>query len=471
MKKMIFITLLILSAPLVSSASTNDTVIFTPLGHFYYTSFPLWSAYSPLIDRAGRPYVYTASIDLGMVTFDISNQMNPVPVDTITPAMLNNTKATFLAQNGTSLYISSGGFQSAGERAGLSIYNMSNPLSPVLLDRWDTAAFTHGTAQVVLEGNYAYLAAMDDGVIILNITNPNNIQFVSQFIPSNISCINANHTRGLFIRNDTLLVANDCGGLRIIDVTNKSAPVEIGAYQNTNYGGYPYYNHVWRLGDYAYIPVDYCGFEVDNISNPSNISNASIWDPWNCTGLSSWNGSDGHTNEIVSALPTANILMVSGGDSQVLAFDPSNPAQPRLMGVWGVPNSDSLGAWGIDVFGNLAVVGYIHTPFPFSSDKGGIQLLSWNLVLGENELAPNKNELAVFPNPATDKCFIRFTLEMAGENRLQIVDVYSKVVVDRPANSPSMEIDISSFSAGVYFIQLNDGQQLYTAKLIVGSLK
>lgn len=456
-------------ATLQLNASVNDTVIFTQQGHFYYSAWPLYSAYSPLIDRMGRPYIYAASVELGMVTFDFSNPMNPYPVDTITPAELNNQISTFCAQENYLLYVASGRFQSAGQRAGLAIYDVSNPLNPLLLDRWDSAAFTHGCSQVVIQGGYAYLSAMDDGVIILDISNMNNIQFKSRIVPTVISCQNTNRTRGLFIRNDTLLAMNDCGGIRVIDVTNKSAPVQIGAYQNTNYGsGTPYYNHAWRLGDYAYIPVDYCGFEVDNVANPSAITNAGMWNPWNCSSTS-WAGNDGHTNEIVSALPTANVLMVSGGDSEVLAFDPSNPSQPRLMGAYGPPN-DSVGSWGLDVFGNTVVVGLIHTPGPFWSDYGGIQILSWNLITATNEISAAENSVHLFPNPANEKCTIALPVSSDELFTIAIFDMTGRIVktetVNAKTNGRNAEIDIADLSKGIYAVRVSGEKLVCSGRLV-----
>src|SRR5262249_54060812 len=154
------------------------------------------SVYTPLIDRNGLPYVYGASPDIGVVIFNISNQMSPVPVDTIGIAALNNEKADAETQVGNNLYIASGNIQAGGERAGLTIYDVTSPAASVAHDHWDSAAFTHGCSQVIISGNYAYLAAMDDGIIILNISNRDNIQFVSHLGMTTTSCLNNNHARG-----------------------------------------------------------------------------------------------------------------------------------------------------------------------------------------------------------------------------------------------------------------------------------
>lgn len=59
----------------------NNSISFTKLGEFEYSW--TYSAYTALFDDASRPYIYTASMELGLVTFDISDPTSPFPTDTI----------------------------------------------------------------------------------------------------------------------------------------------------------------------------------------------------------------------------------------------------------------------------------------------------------------------------------------------------------------------------------------------------
>ncbi|HEU4719433.1 MAG TPA: T9SS type A sorting domain-containing protein [Bacteroidia bacterium] len=457
----------------------NDTVIFTQLGHFYYDTVVWRAAYSPLIDRLGRPYVYTASVDLGMVTFDINDPMNPVPVDTIRPADLNGYKATFLAQDADTLFITTGGFQGFTQRAGLSIYDVTNPATPVLMDHWDTAAWAHGVSHIVLDGDYAFLSAMNDGIIVLNISDKHNIRFVSHFVPTTTPNTSyAPHTRGLYLDNDTLIDADDGGGLRIIDATDKQNLVQIGAYLNpvphATDTVYPFYNHVWCIGKHAWIPVDYAGIEVDDYSNPASITTDAWSNIWNNTGISSWYGSDGHTNEIVYTGPTTNVLMVSGADSQVLAFDPSDPANPRIMGWWGPPNTDNEAAWGVDEFNGLVVCGYLRdvgSNQPYYSTYGGIQLLSWNLlVTGENDNSPATSTLMISPNPTNDKATVALPASTDELFTINLIDVTGRVVqtqsADPKMNGRNAEIDMTNLAPGIYTVCVHGKTSMWTGKVV-----
>lgn len=328
-----FLSLLIFIISLVAGkncyAQTNDTIIFSQLGSFNFTW--TYSGYTPLFDRMNRPYIYLATKELGLVTFDISNTSNPIAIDTIPVSALGNLKATGIAQDSIYLYISLGDFQNT-QNAGLAIYDITKPGMPILLDRWTNNEFNKGSSSVIYKGNYVYLSAMEKGVLVLDVSDKQNIKFVSKIIPD-FNFGNKKftyHSRGLFLKGDTLLVADDNGGLRIIDVTDKNNPIEIGKYINNKIDstGAVYCNHVYQIGNYAYCAMDFCGIETVDVSDPLSITNVDWINPWNCLNqpfpFGTWNGSDGHCNEIAFSAQQ-NILFFSGGDTEILALSIVNP--------------------------------------------------------------------------------------------------------------------------------------------------
>jgi hypothetical protein len=458
----------------INAQSVNDTVIFNELGKYDFNL--TYSGYTPLIDRLGRPYVYLATKELGLVTFNISNTMNPVPVDTQSVASLGNLKVTGIAQDNDFLLISLGDFQGAGENAGLAIFNVTNPVSPVLLDRWDTAAFHNGTATVIFQDNYAYLGAMSQGVVILDISDKQNIQFVSRIIPDTTfgNPTHAYHARGLFVSGDTLLVAYDNGGIRVIDVANKQLPVEIGKYKSSTItaDAYPFYNHVYRIGNYAYCALDYCGIEVVDVNNPALMTEASWLNPWNCSNqpppFGTWNGSDGHTNEIAYA-SSQNVLFFSGGDSQILAFDPSDPLQPRIMGAWG-PANDSVGTWGTDTYGNLVALANVKTfGFPFVSTVGGLQLLSWNFITEIEDDFEKAGNINVYPNPADNYFVLKVDKvpDLSGATMKIMNAVGANVMEFSLSSAAETRVDTHYLPSGIYFINISQGNNIIAAGKII----
>ena len=67
-------------------------------------------------------------------------------------------------------------------------------------------------------------------------------------------------------------------------------------------------------------------------------------------------------------------------------------------------------------------------------------------------------EFQVFPNPAKDILSIRG--EINGELNLQILDMYGRVVYSEVLLDNESELNISKLNSGVYFVNLNNGQQV-----------
>lgn len=453
----------------LSLAAQNDTVIFTPLGQYNYPQYN--STFKPLLNRQGFPYLYAASKEQGFVTFNIANANSPIPVNTIQTTSFATLKPTYVQQESNYLYVGLGDFQGADQIPGLAILDASVPQSPVIVDQWDTTAWQHGVSSIAVANGYAYVCAMEDGLIILDVSVPGNIRFVSQFLPDTNfgNPPYAPTARGCTYRNDTLLLAFDAGGLRMIDVSNKSLPVEIGQYVNnslTSVANAAYNQVVW-IGDYAYVPVDYCGLEVINVGNPANMYSMAWNNPWNCIGFS-WFGSDGHANQIVY-IPSDQVVMISAGDSEVMAVDASNPSQPDFIGAWGPPN-DMAGAWGLDVLGNLVAVGRADNPVnsPFAADTGGVKLLQWQFVMEAHENATAIPGIILSPNPVSDKATIRISDSYSGEVVVELVNVLGEIISFTAASfNGNVEIDLHDFTSGIYVISIQTSTMRHSEKLII----
>lgn len=74
-----------------------------------------------------------------------------------------------------------------------------------------------------------------------------------------------------------------------------------------------------------------------------------------------------------------------------------------------------------------------------------------------------KDELAVYPNPANDKLFLRTTITNQKVS-YTVRDLLGKTLIND--NLESDYIDISVLENGVYFIQLNDGNKISATKFI-----
>jgi len=140
------------------------------------------------------------------------------------------------------------------------------------------------------------------------------------------------------------------------------------------------------------------------------------------------------------------------------------------MGEWGVPNLDSLGSWGVDVFGNLVAIGILKTPAPFYSDSGGLQLLSWNLVLGIHEDQLQTGTLDIFPNPVSESCTIELPPSADRSFTIEVVNVMGQIIKTQTAN-PKMDgrtsqVDLSGIATGVYTIRVTGENLIYSERVV-----
>ncbi|GDX51200.1 hypothetical protein LBMAG27_02470 [Bacteroidota bacterium] len=80
-----------------------------------------------------------------------------------------------------------------------------------------------------------------------------------------------------------------------------------------------------------------------------------------------------------------------------------------------------------------------------------------SIINGVEELTVNSEQLIVYPNPATDQLTIFSNKQSI--NTLVITDVLGRVIYSDMVNTKSANLNVSSFSAGVYFVkvQLQNG--------------
>jgi hypothetical protein len=78
----------------------------------------------------------------------------------------------------------------------------------------------------------------------------------------------------------------------------------------------------------------------------------------------------------------------------------------------------------------------------------------------------DKTPFSIYPNPAND--VVNIDLEENKEwDRLQLIDVSGKVVIDKNITSNSITLNTSKLNRGVYFINLIGDQKKESRKLIL----
>ncbi|MGD1847327.1 MAG: M43 family zinc metalloprotease [Salibacteraceae bacterium] len=109
---------------------------------------------------------------------------------------------------------------------------------------------------------------------------------------------------------------------------------------------------------------------------------------------------------------------------------------------------------------------------PFSWSNTWVFTVDPNGV-GFNELAEEKLNLGVFPNPTSDESFVRFNLDQSSEVRLELIDLMGRQLMipvtgtQLSAGEHQYRINASELPDGVYLVQLTVGDQQFHQKLVV----
>ncbi len=262
------------------------------------------------IDVNGQPYLYVAQKNGGLAVVNSSGRSAGQAVARLRINDFKGLDVTHLHQDGPFLYLSLGNFfNAAGSRHGMAIVDVSKPKRPSVRSVWVSDEITRGSSGIVVHDGVAYLGAMDQGVVALDITRPDRIRFLSLYQPDihfprrNPGRIQHPNARGLVIHEGTLYVAYDAGGLRVLDISNPNRMREIGHYLNPSAAArrkQQAYNNLLIHGSIAYIATDYCGMEIVDISNPGDIRQLGWWNEWSCDQASNnWFNSPGHTNQLI----------------------------------------------------------------------------------------------------------------------------------------------------------------------------
>ncbi len=252
---------------------------------------------------------YVADPFAGLIALDVSNPAGITPVGTAP-----ETTPVKLARAQDILYASGGD---------LAVVDVGTPSAPAVIGSYDIVGSTYG-AQV--QGDYAYLAHMQDGLYILDISNPK--------LPVLVGVADTPDTAiDVFVRGDYAYVADRYEGLRIIDISSPLHPVEVGSLDNTAYA-----RKVAVQGNYAYIADLQFGLRIVQISDPMNpVAAGSLALP-------------GSFAQDVAV--SGSYAYVADYDAGLQVVDVSHPSTPYIAGSYGVAGS----AKGVAVQGEFAYV-------------------------------------------------------------------------------------------------------------------
>ncbi len=171
-----------------------------------------------------------------------------------------------------------------------------------------------------------------------------------------------------------------------------------------------------------------------------------------------------------------NVVTINFGDTIVFQLANIHNALEVSQSTWNA-NGSSPGTGFFTPFGGGIVTGlavgnhfYVCEPHAGSGMKGRITV---NAVSGTTAPTLNSDEISVFPNPTIGKFTVQY--QQAGTSgsdhsitQVEIFNMNGSKILAMPAlkPQPSVEIDLSAYPSGVYYLRIYDRQHSYFEKIV-----
>ncbi|NPE09670.1 MAG: hypothetical protein GNW80_15400 [Asgard group archaeon] len=271
---------------------TTDTIeiynITNPSTPDYITGF--YDGHYLLDIYVEGDYLYYSSTP-ALTIMNISNIESPVFIANISAG----GGAHDIKKIGDYLYLAS--------NFGLKIINISNIHSPELVGSYNGDYLSNF---IDVQQNIACITEFDFGVEIININNPSSPVKIGEF---NFG----GYTSDVQVNDDLAFVAND-GWLAVLNLTDKTNPVQISRYPNHNRETY---YCLAKSGDYAYIGSysvsQLAVISLSDLENPTQVLN--LWGA-------------GFISDIVVK---GDLAFLATADDGLVIYNISNPANPAFV--------------------------------------------------------------------------------------------------------------------------------------------
>ena len=425
------------------------------------------------IDVSGN-IAYIAESNAGLTIYDISNPSSPILVgQRILPSSAKDVKVI-----GNLAYV-------AAEYAGLRIIDISNPSNPVEIGFFDSPGRSF---DVEVRDTFAYLADYTGGFFCIDISNPANPIVVNEY-PASDAVID------IELKDSLAYYTDGYSGIKVLDISDPNNLELIDSL----------YIPYWCLGikvsgDYAYVAAwDNGGLRIVDVSDPANMQEVGFYNTW------------GKSRDVDVIGPLAYIADWDGGGLQIINNNILNPLPVELVSFsanyndgcvdlswitatelnnsgFEVERQTETGDWNVTTFiqGNGTTT---ETHYYFFSDniKGlnssklfyrlkqidfdGTSVYSKVIEMDVN--LPAKFQLEQnYPNPFNPVTVIKYQLPFNSSVTLKIFDILGKEVetlVNEEKNAGYYQIsfDASSLSSGIYFYTLQTENYFTTKKMIL----
>ncbi len=183
------------------------------------------------------------------------------------------------------------------EEEGFRVFDISDPFHPTQAAYCPSGGFAITTA-----GNYAYVSSGGFGMRIIDISNPT--------APTEVCFYDSCEARDIEVRGGYAYLAGYGDGLRILDVSNPAAPFQVGVLDTNAW--LP--GAIEVAGNYAYLACYTTGLQVVDISNP--VVPVDV-------------GNFFYGEDFLDIEIAGSYIYLAEEREGIYAFDISNPADPQ----------------------------------------------------------------------------------------------------------------------------------------------
>ena len=172
-----------------------------------------------------------------------------------------------------------------------------------LAGNYDTSGYAQSVA---VSGGYAYVADDSGGLVVVDVSDPANPTWVGSYDPTN-------HAYDVAVSGNYAYIADRKEGLVVVDVSNPTNPTYAGNYNTSGNA-----RGVAVSGDYAYIADGDYGVVVVDVSNPTNPTYAG-----------SYNTSGYAHGVVVTGDYAYGLLLAEAGVHRLVRISPYDQAARR----------------------------------------------------------------------------------------------------------------------------------------------
>ncbi len=203
---------------------------------------------------------------------------------------------------------------------GLLILDITDPTSPDSLGRLDTDR----TYDVTASGNLAFVADLFPGMRVVDISDPT--------LPVQVGIVDTPaRATGVAVAGDIAAVADREGGLQIVDISDPTTPAIVGNFPTLNSWGVEIRGHL------AYVADETQGLVVLDISDPTSPDSLGAF-----------------ATTALEVDVDGSLAYVAARNAGLQIMDVTDPTNPTLLGSITFGNL----AWDVSVSGDRVLVGH-----------------------------------------------------------------------------------------------------------------